>query len=143
GMQKMMEAHQNEWWSTMSSMQVIFRQAADALFAQGKLDADQRHNYFMSVTERENIHGILTADSNHRHTLAFLRQLEGISLENWRTARNFIDMSGPEVDREAQRLMDDLRDRKIPERLRASSIIRYSQPWVDPSGIHLDTHKGN
>ncbi|PAA84392.1 hypothetical protein BOX15_Mlig005707g1 [Macrostomum lignano] len=141
GMQKMMEAHQNEWWSTMSSMQVIFRQAADALFAQGKLDADQRHNYFMSVTERENIHGILTAESNHRHTLAFLRQLEGISLENWRTARNFIDMSGPEVDREAQRLMDDLRDRKIPECLRASSIIRYSQPWVDPSGIHLDTHK--
>uniref|UniRef100_A0A1I8JNL4 DUF4062 domain-containing protein n=1 Tax=Macrostomum lignano TaxID=282301 RepID=A0A1I8JNL4_9PLAT len=226
GMQKMMEAHQNEWWSTMSSMQVIFRQAADALFAQGKLDADQRHNYFMSVVEdlpeqcprilskkvsedhsktvsedhskqcprnsvktvfedhskkkcprtiqntcpriipnsvedsfkkvsrtipktvfedhfqkvsedhsktvvedlsqnscpriipnsvedhskksRESVRTssrILTAESNHRHTLAFLRQLEGISLENWRTARNFIDMSGPEVDREAQRLM--------------------------------------
>ncbi|PAA71014.1 hypothetical protein BOX15_Mlig015065g2 [Macrostomum lignano] len=141
-MQKMMEAHQNEWWTTMGKMQLIFRQATDRLFQEQKIDADQRHNYFMSVTERENIHGILTAENNSRHTLAFLRHLEGITLSNWRVARNFIDMNGSEVDREAQDLMDNLRDVKIPSKLRASSIIRYKQPWVDPAGIHLDTHRG-
>uniref|UniRef100_A0A1I8II55 WD_REPEATS_REGION domain-containing protein n=1 Tax=Macrostomum lignano TaxID=282301 RepID=A0A1I8II55_9PLAT len=142
GFQRLMEAHQNEWWATMAYLQRLLRSAADALCRDGVFSQEQRHNFFMSVTERENLHGILTAKNCHLHCLAFIRHLEGINLANAAAARGFIDMAagGDGVDEEAQLLMQRLRDRSIPACLPAAAIAEFRQPWIDPAGICEATH---
>lgn len=36
------------WWDTLNKMQKLFRKAAASLHAQGKIDDEIMHNYFMS-----------------------------------------------------------------------------------------------
>ncbi|GAB6024675.1 hypothetical protein CHUAL_009809, partial [Chamberlinius hualienensis] len=57
---KLQAQDQATWWETLGKMQKLLRKAASILFNENKLDKDSTHNYFMSVTEREVINGVLS-----------------------------------------------------------------------------------
>ncbi|XP_031634312.1 NACHT domain- and WD repeat-containing protein 1-like [Contarinia nasturtii] len=61
---KLQAEDQAVWWDTLGKMQKILRKAAASLCGSGAIDKDQMHNYFMSVTEREVINGILNVKNN-------------------------------------------------------------------------------
>ena len=48
-----------EWWVIQSKLQDLLRKAAKALLLNEEFSEAQKHNYFMSVTEREVIHGCI------------------------------------------------------------------------------------
>lgn len=72
---RLMEADQATWWETFGKLQRIMRKAAQVLFIAKKLDREQMHNYFMSVTEREISRGILKAKNVEDHCLAYIREI--------------------------------------------------------------------
>ena len=45
------------WWVIQSKLQEMLRKAAKALFINEEFSEDEKHNYFMSVTEREVLNG--------------------------------------------------------------------------------------
>ena len=45
------------WWMIQSKLQEMLRKAAKALFINEEFSEDEKHNYFMSVTEREVLNG--------------------------------------------------------------------------------------
>lgn len=53
----------------MTKMQKLFRKGAASLFAQGKLDKDQTHNYFMSGKFIRNAHGIVIKNLPENFTI--------------------------------------------------------------------------
>ncbi|CAF1679099.1 unnamed protein product, partial [Didymodactylos carnosus] len=52
----------------------------------------------------------------------------------------FIDIAAKQVDEEAQRMLSDLRDVKVPAVLPESSTIRYSIDWTDEDGLNKNFH---
>lgn len=51
----------------MVKMQKMFRKGAASLFAQGKLDKDQTHNYFMSGKFIRHAHVFVIKKTNFEH----------------------------------------------------------------------------
>ena len=49
------------WWVTQSKLQELLRKGAKALFINEEFTEEQKHNYFMSVTEREVLSGCINA----------------------------------------------------------------------------------
>lgn len=45
---KLQAEDQAVWWDTLNKMQKLLRKAAASLFANGQIDKDIQHNYFMS-----------------------------------------------------------------------------------------------
>lgn len=52
-----------------------------------------------------------------------------------RKPTHYVDLVGKQIDHDAMKLIDDLCDRKIPEKLEASNIRRYEVEWVGMSGL--------
>lgn len=57
----------------------------------------------------------------------------------FRYARNFVDMIGKDVDKEAERLLNSLKD-KVPEKLCSENIVNYTVPWSGKEGIDSVSH---
>ncbi len=93
------------------------------------------------MTEREIQRGILRARNTKDHCLAYVRQIENVNMTALRYARNFVDVIGRDVDKEAEKLLAVLRDEKLPERLAASNIARFTVQWSGSEGIEKDSHK--
>lgn len=77
-----------------------------------------------AVTEREIQNGILRARDTSDHTLAYLRNIDGLNVSVLRTAKFFIDIAGRDVDEDAQQLLKNLRDEKIPAAMTEKNIAR-------------------
>ena len=77
------------------------------------------------MTEREIQNGILRAKDTSDHTLAYIRNIEGLNVSVLRYSKLFVDIAGRNVDTEAQTLLDRLRDKKIPAALTEENIARY------------------
>lgn len=58
----------------------MLRKGAQACFDKRRFTADQMHNYFMSVTEREVINGILNAENPNEHCICYVRHIKNINL---------------------------------------------------------------
>jgi hypothetical protein len=88
------------------------------------------------------VRGILISKDNVDHTLAFIREIKNINIKLFTHSAKFIDINFAErkVDTEAQTMLSLLRDVKVPERLKASSIIPYSIDWTDNEGINKNEH---
>lgn len=78
----------------------------------------------LSVTEREIQNGILRAKDTTDHTLAYIRNIEGLNVSVLRFSKLFVDIAGRSVDTEAQKLLNKLRDKKIPAALTEDNIAR-------------------
>ncbi|XP_047484728.1 uncharacterized protein LOC125036301 [Penaeus chinensis] len=137
---KLQAQDQATWWDTLSKMQKLLRKAAQACYNTHKMDKEAMHNYFMSVTEREVINGILSVKNTKNHTLALVRYINNINLQNLRRAANFIDIVNRQIDGEAMKLLSDLRDVRLPARIEASNYHRYTVEWIGREGLAKETH---
>ncbi|XP_037797036.1 NACHT and WD repeat domain-containing protein 2-like [Penaeus monodon] len=137
---KLQAQDQATWWDTLSKMQKLLRKAAQACYNTHKMDKEAMHNYFMSVTEREVINGILAVKNTKNHTLALVRYINNINLQNLRRAANFIDIVNRQIDGEAMKLLSDLRDVRLPARIEASNYHRYTVEWIGREGLAKETH---
>lgn len=89
--------------------------------------------FYISVTEDEITRGIFDIPSPEESCLCYARTMTGLhhSLEDT-NASKFVDilpnMSPPSIDTDAQRLLHDLKHRKLPQTL--PNLRHYSIPWV-------------
>ena len=95
---------------------------------------------FLIVTEREVHKGILNAKETKEHTFAYIRNITSMNTQALRFARNFIDMTGRNIDLEAQKLLATLRDEKLPKKLVEENISRFDVEWSGKEGIDRETH---
>ncbi|XP_022788384.1 NACHT domain- and WD repeat-containing protein 1-like [Stylophora pistillata] len=126
-----------EWWTAFERMQVILRVAADKA-----LDNEaERHKYYMSVTEDEIRRGIINATGKDNHCFWFRRVITDISdfVTDPNTGK-FVDKrwgNPSSVDESAQTLLEELREKDLPEVLSKNNIIQYDVKWhtngIDPS----------
>ncbi|XP_065084724.1 NACHT and WD repeat domain-containing protein 2 [Ochlerotatus camptorhynchus] len=138
---KLQAEDQAVWWDTMTKMQKLFRKGAASLFGQGKLDKDQTHNYFMSVTEREVINGCLNVKNTKNHCLAYIRYINNINLQNLKKASLYVDILNRSLDTEACKLLADLRDARVPNRIEVSNLQKYTIEWIGREGLDVETHE--
>ena len=110
---KLQSQDQAIWWDTLNKMQKLLRKAAHMCRVNGQIDDEIMHNYFMSVTEREVINGILKPELTKPHCLAYVRYINNINLQNIKKASNFLDIVNRGLDTEAARLLANLRDEQI------------------------------
>ncbi|CAF4731675.1 unnamed protein product [Rotaria sp. Silwood1] len=137
---RLMEEDQSQWWETMVKLNRAVRIAALELLNQGKFTIQDNHRYNWSVTEQEVVRGILNAKDRVDHTLAFFRHIENINVNYLRHSMKFIDIVSKQIDEEAQRMLSDLRDIRVPAALPESSIIRYKVQWSDEEGLNRTVH---
>ncbi|XP_012269999.1 NACHT and WD repeat domain-containing protein 2 [Orussus abietinus] len=137
---KLQQEDQAIWWDTMTKMQKLFRKGAQSLFNAGKFDKDTMHNYFMSVTEREVINGILNVKNTKNHCLAYVRYINNINLQNLKKASLFVDIINRSLDNEASRLLANLRDERLPNKIESMNLQRYTVEWIGREGLDAETH---
>ncbi|CAB3255055.1 unnamed protein product [Arctia plantaginis] len=137
---KLQAEDQAVWWDTLSKMQKLFRKASLQLFNAGKIDKDTMHNYFMSVTEREVINGILNVKNTKSHCLAYVRYINNINLQNLKKASNFVDIINRSLDAEASKLLADLRDVRLTEKIETTNFQKYTVEWIGREGLDPESH---
>ncbi|XP_050685594.1 NACHT and WD repeat domain-containing protein 2 [Leptidea sinapis] len=137
---KLQAEDQAIWWDTLGKMQKLFRKASLQLFNAGRIDKDTMHNYFMSVTEREVINGVLNVKNTKNHCLAYVRYINNINLQNLKKASNFVDILNRSLDAEASKLLADLRDVRLPEKIETTNIQKYTVEWIGREGLDNETH---
>ncbi|XP_014210635.1 NACHT and WD repeat domain-containing protein 2 [Copidosoma floridanum] len=137
---KLQQEDQAIWWETMVKMQKMFRKGAQSLFNNGKFDKDTMHNYFMSVTEREVINGLLNVKNTKNHCLAYLRYINNINLQNLRKANLYLDIINRSLDSEASKLLADLRDVRVPNKIESTNLQKYTIEWIGREGLDPETH---
>lgn len=76
------------------------------------------------MTEREVINGILNVDNTINHCIAYVRNIQKINMKNLKKVGNFIDLLNGEVDKEAQDLLSDLRDTRLPTKIEPPNYIK-------------------
>ncbi|KAM0725564.1 NACHT and WD repeat domain-containing protein 2 [Formica fusca] len=137
---KLQQEDQAIWWDTMCKMQKLFRKGAQSLYNAGKFDKDTMHNYFMSVTEREVINGVLNVKNTKNHCLAYVRYINNINLQNLRKASLFLDIANRSLDNEASKLLANLRDERLPNKIESTNLQRYTVEWIGREGLDPETH---
>lgn len=138
---KLQAEDQAIWWDTLAKFQKLFRKAAIALYQQGKMDKDAMHNYYMSVTEREVINGILNVKNTKNHCLAYIRYINNINLQNLKKASLFVDIINRSLDVESTKLLANLRDERLPAKIETSNIQKYTVEWIGREGLDPETHE--
>ncbi|XP_068719523.1 NACHT domain- and WD repeat-containing protein 1-like [Montipora capricornis] len=128
-----------DWWKAFERMQIVLRRAADKV-----LDKESaRHKYHMSVTEDEIRRGIINAACPSKHCFWFKRVISDL-VENidGNDAGKFIDKTwgaNPSIDETAQKLLNNLREKDLPQSLPSENIITYEVNWsengVDPTTV--------
>ncbi|XP_064648000.1 NACHT and WD repeat domain-containing protein 2-like [Lineus longissimus] len=138
---RLQEADQNLWWETMGKICRILRKCAYALHLTKKLDKQQLHNYFMSVTEREVERGVLQQENNVDHCIAFVRYISNVNVTALKFASRFMDFSGRNLDDEASKFLKSLRDERLPKKLPESNCVKFDVEWSGREGIEPGTHQ--
>lgn len=146
---KLQAEDQAIWWDTLNKMQKLLRKAAASLHAAGKFEKDLMHNYFMSgdlfrvsphstlnnlftgksfnlVTEREVINGILNVKNTKNHCLAYVRYINNINLQNLKKASLFVDIINRSLDTESAKLLSNLRDERLPNKIESTNMQKYN-----------------
>ncbi|RWS26802.1 NACHT and WD repeat domain-containing protein 2-like protein, partial [Leptotrombidium deliense] len=112
------EIDQRKWWQTLQILQTLLRKAADYLHANNELSDEERHNFFMSVTEREVIHGLLNREDTKSECLAYVRRIKNMDFQETKTVGKFVDLlPNREIDIDAQELLSNLRDFRLPSKI--------------------------
>ncbi|XP_045465419.1 NACHT and WD repeat domain-containing protein 2 [Harmonia axyridis] len=137
---KLQAEDQGKWWATLEKFQKLFRKASSSLHQQGKMDDDAKHNYFMSVTEREVINGILNVKNTKNHCLAYVRYINNINLQNLKKASLFVDIINRSLDTESAKLLGNLRDDRLPNKIETSNYQKYNVEWIGREGLDPETH---
>lgn len=138
---ELMAKDQSTWWSTLSKLQKILRIAANYLHKHGKMNDEEKHNYIMSVTEREVINGVLKLKETRNTCLAYVRHISKINMTNIKQVNKFVDLiDGGDIDIEASNLLSDLRDKRLVNKIHPDNIIKFKLNWSDKDGLNEDEH---
>ncbi|XP_061189796.1 NACHT and WD repeat domain-containing protein 2-like [Saccostrea echinata] len=137
------EAMRN-WERVAEEMRDKLQKASQHCFEEGKMTEEEKHKYFMSVTEEEIEQGILKSPGNPvDHCLCFVRIIEDIDKNLGHSkAWRYIDMTGSTINQEAQKLLNQLREDKLPKVVSKDKIQRSLVRWSDKEGINREDHKG-
>jgi len=114
------------------------------------------------VTEREVINGVLNVKNTKNHCLAYVRYINNINLQNLRKASLFLDIANRSLDNEASKLLADLRDERLPNKIESTNLqryfslsrkytiryfccdyfglCRYTVEWIGREGLDPETH---
>lgn len=147
-MPKLQAEDQAIWWDILNKMQKLLRKAAASLFAANKFSKEITHNYFMSgkyiwtaqkikfneriificeVTEREVINGVLSVRNTKNHCLAYVRYINNINLQNLKKASLFVDVINRSLDMESSKLLGNLRDERLPNKIESTNMQKYNK----------------
>uniref|UniRef100_A0A1I7RSF5 WD_REPEATS_REGION domain-containing protein n=1 Tax=Bursaphelenchus xylophilus TaxID=6326 RepID=A0A1I7RSF5_BURXY len=137
---KLQEQDAKSWWEVEARMQNLLRKGAKTCLDKSMFTADQMHNYYMSVTEREVINGILNAENPNEHCLCYVRVIKNINLNQAGTASKFIDLLHKQINQEAQALLENLRDQRVPAVLRPQNIRKSCVEWAGREGMDPRVH---
>ncbi|XP_055855708.1 NACHT and WD repeat domain-containing protein 2 [Episyrphus balteatus] len=138
---KLQAEDQAVWWDTLNKMQKLLRKAALSLNTNGKMDKETMHNYFMSVTEREVINGVLDVKNTKNHCLAYVRYINNINLQNLKKASLFVDIINRSLDTESSKLLANLRDERLPNKIETTNMQKYTVEWIGREGLDIETHE--
>ncbi|CAF2768681.1 unnamed protein product [Rotaria sp. Silwood2] len=134
-----------EWTKINNRIRTCLRQAAAKCFEQGQINANDYDDFFISVTEKEIVNGILSVPNANQRTLCFLREIDGIydHLSDSKASR-FIDLyysddGKPIIDNEAEQLLNRLKCTRIPNALQSNNIYSYKVHWTE-NGINRHDH---
>ncbi|CAH2243694.1 jg8754 [Pararge aegeria aegeria] len=92
------------------------------------------------LTEREVINGVLNVKNTKNHCLAYVRYINNINLQNLKKASNFVDILNRSLDAEASKLLADLRDVRLPNKIETTNIQKYTVEWIGRDGLDNETH---
>lgn len=79
---------------------------------------------YFSVTEREVINGILSVKNTKNHCLAYVRIINNINLQNVKKASLFLDIINRNIDAEASKLLANLRDERLTNKIETTNYQR-------------------
>ncbi|OWF43078.1 NACHT and WD repeat domain-containing protein 2-like [Mizuhopecten yessoensis] len=133
----------NEWNRVQINLRQLLKTASQHCFDNGKMGAEEKHKYFMSVTEEEVLQGILkTAGKPKNHCLCFIRIIDDLQFHlRHNKASRFIDMVNQEkVDEEAQEILSNLRDETVFSKMESSNISKKNVKWSEQGGISKEEH---
>lgn len=82
-----------------------------------------------TVTEREVINGILNVKNTKNHCLAYVRYINNINLQNLKKASLFVDILNRSLDTEASKLLANLRDERLPNKIESTNLQRWVFLW--------------
>lgn len=68
------------------------------------------------------INGVLNVKNTKNHCLAYVRYINNINLQNLKKASNFVDILNRSLDSEASKLLADLRDVRLPNKIETTNI---------------------
>ena len=78
------------------------------------------------MTEREITNGILNVFNVKRQCLAYFRQINRIDTSDTGVVDKFIDITSKgDIDKEAQTLLNDLRDKRLIAKLSPPNLAKY------------------
>lgn len=78
------------------------------------------------VTEREVINGILNVKNTKNHCMAYVRYINNINLQNLKKASLFVDIINRSLDTEASKLLANLRDERLPNKIESTNMQKYN-----------------
>ncbi|CAF4750594.1 unnamed protein product [Rotaria sp. Silwood1] len=118
-----------EWKDINNRLRLCLRQAAETCLQREQIIEPDYDNFFISAK-----------DANER-TLCFLREI--VDIQNHLSdekVRKYIDMSSETViDQEAEKLLDRLKNVRIPAVLKSQNIFKYKLHWSS-NGINRQEH---
>ncbi|CAL1277845.1 unnamed protein product, partial [Larinioides sclopetarius] len=62
-------------------------------------------------------------------------------MTNLKEVSKFIDTLGRTVDIEAQKLLTDLRDVRLPKKIELSNAVKYTINWSGKEGLSVKYHQ--
>lgn len=135
------EKEQQEWWETHQSLFDLIKQLVHLAVETNKMTKEVAQIFISSVTEEEVTYGLLQDSSPNDHCLFYFRELNDIEANLAdETTKKYIDKDSYDpssCNKEAQQLLRDLKEIRIPARVSSENIHQYAIPWcrggVDPS----------
>ncbi|CAF1234877.1 unnamed protein product [Adineta steineri] len=136
---------EKEWKKINTRIRTRLRQAATKCLEQQQIQENEYDDFFISVTEKEIINGILSVPNANERTLCFLREFEDIHehLSDNKASKyidlQYLDDGTPIVDDEVEKLLNRLKYTRIPNVLQSENIYKYKIHWTS-KGINRDDH---
>ncbi|UJR16165.1 hypothetical protein I4U23_003075 [Adineta vaga] len=130
-----------QWRNISNQLRTCLRRAAELCLQRKQISESDYDEFFISITEKEIVNGILLAKDANERTLCFLREIVDIRehLSDDKVSK-YIDMStSSDVDQEAEKLLERLKTVRIPAALKSSNVYKYQVRW-SPDGITRQRH---
>ena len=140
-----MKQASKEWTKINQRIRTCLRQAAIKCHQQEQITESEYDDFFISITEKEIVNGILSVSNANQRTLCFIREIDGIHQHlTDNKASKYIDLQDsadgqPVIDEEAERLLNRLKKQRIPNALQSKNIFSYRVPWTS-NGINRHDH---